>query len=79
MSCEGFLPNIHECALQNIGIYQNLVNGVEEVESQLAGCLAEHLNAEIVLRTISDVSMAIEWLKSTFMYTRVSHTFLVSC
>lgn len=50
------------------------MNGAEEVESQLAECVCEHLNAEIVLRTITDVSMAIEWLKGTFMYVRVSAT-----
>ena len=33
--------------------------------------LIEHLNAEIVLHTISDVSIAIEWLKSTYLYIRI--------
>lgn len=33
--------------------------------------LIEHLNAEIVLRTITDVSIALDWLKSTFLYTRI--------
>ena len=33
--------------------------------------LIEHLNAEIVLHTISDISVAVEWLKYTFLYIRV--------
>ena len=33
--------------------------------------LIEHLNAEIVLHTITDVSIALEWLHSTFFYIRV--------
>lgn len=32
--------------------------------------LVEHLNAEIVLQTISDVNMALEWIRSTFLYIR---------
>ena len=31
----------------------------------------EHLNAEIVLNTIRDVSIALEWAKSTFLYIRM--------
>ena len=34
--------------------------------------LIEHLNAEIVLGTISDVSVSLEWLRSTFLYIRVN-------
>lgn len=33
--------------------------------------LIEHLNAEIVLHTITDVSIALEWLKSTFLFIRI--------
>lgn len=33
--------------------------------------LIEHLNAEIVLNTITDVTIALEWLKSTFLYIRI--------
>lgn len=32
--------------------------------------LVEHLNAEIVLGTISDVNMALDWIRSTFLYIR---------
>ena len=33
--------------------------------------LIEYLNAEIVLGTICDIDMAIQWLKSTFLYVRM--------
>ena len=51
--------------------YQSLAAGAELLESQLKGQLAEYLTAEIVLLTIADISMAINWLKSTFLYIRV--------
>lgn len=41
------------------------------VFSSLHRHLIEHLNAEIVLNTITDVSIALEWLKSTFLYIRI--------
>lgn len=33
--------------------------------------MIEHLNAEIALNTVTDVSVAIVWLKSTFLYVRI--------
>ena len=33
--------------------------------------LLEHLNAEITLNTITNISSAIRWLKSTFFYVRL--------
>ncbi|XP_029971671.1 probable ATP-dependent DNA helicase HFM1 isoform X2 [Salarias fasciatus] len=50
--------------------YSKLMSGVEIIESSLHGHLVEHLNAEIVLQTISDVSMALDWIRSTFLYIR---------
>lgn len=44
---------------------------VQVVESCLLANLPEHLNAEIVLGSIADVSQAIAWIKSTFLFTRV--------
>ena len=29
------------------------------------------MNAEIVLHTITDIGIALEWLKSTFLYVRI--------
>ncbi|KAG7227175.1 hypothetical protein INR49_013974, partial [Caranx melampygus] len=50
--------------------YMQLMNGMEIIESSLHNHLVEHLNAEIVLQTISDVNMALDWIRSTFLYIR---------
>uniref|UniRef100_A0A3B4UBF4 DNA 3'-5' helicase n=1 Tax=Seriola dumerili TaxID=41447 RepID=A0A3B4UBF4_SERDU len=49
--------------------YMKLMNGMEIIES-LHSHLVEHLNAEIVLQTISHVNMALDWIRSTFLYIR---------
>jgi hypothetical protein len=41
------------------------------VESTLKEVLPEFLNAEVALRTIGDVSQAIDWLRSTYLYVRI--------
>ncbi|KAJ3332458.1 Sec63 [Blyttiomyces sp. JEL0837] len=51
--------------------YENLVSGKEIVESSLHQNLIEHLNAEIVLGSISNIELCIEWLKSSFLYVRI--------
>ncbi|KAI8504903.1 ATP-dependent DNA helicase MER3 [Branchiostoma belcheri] len=51
--------------------YETLVNGTQIIESSLHKNLIEHLNAEIVLHTINDVTVALEWIRSTFLYIRV--------
>lgn len=38
---------------------------------RLLRCLVEHLNAEVVLLTVTDVSLAIDWLKNSYLYVRV--------
>uniref|UniRef100_A0A672ZAM3 Probable ATP-dependent DNA helicase HFM1 n=1 Tax=Sphaeramia orbicularis TaxID=375764 RepID=A0A672ZAM3_9TELE len=50
--------------------YMALMNGMEIIESSLHRHLVEHLNAEIALQTISDVNMALDWIRSTFLYIR---------
>lgn len=40
------------------------------MESHLHTHLAEHLNSEIALRTITDLEVAKHWIKSTFLYVR---------
>ena len=57
--------------LQMVARYQNLLHGAEPVESALSTCFQEYFNAEIALRTIRDVSLGIDWLKSTFFFVRV--------
>lgn len=43
---------------------------LDMVSLSLHSHLVEHLNAEIVLQTISDVNMALDWIRSTFLYIR---------
>ncbi|KAF5306943.1 hypothetical protein FQA39_LY00173 [Lamprigera yunnana] len=50
--------------------YENMLEGVQPVESYLHRHLTEHLNAEVVLRTITDLSIALEWLTYSFLYIR---------
>ncbi|KAJ3671463.1 hypothetical protein LUZ60_007542 [Juncus effusus] len=56
---------------ETVHLYENLLNGCEKVESQLLTCAVEHLNAEIVQMTISDITLAIEWLKCSYLYIRI--------
>lgn len=58
--------------MQMVSRYQNLLHRAELVESQLKESFSEYLNAEIALRTVTDVSMAISWLKGSFFYIRVT-------
>ncbi|KAM9280685.1 LOW QUALITY PROTEIN: putative ATP-dependent DNA helicase HFM1 [Cariama cristata] len=50
--------------------YIQMLNGADIIESSLHRHLVEHLNAEIVLHTITDVAVALEWIRSTFLYIR---------
>eukprot|EP00268_Persea_americana_P044332 TRINITY_DN4480_c0_g1_i11.p1 TRINITY_DN4480_c0_g1~~TRINITY_DN4480_c0_g1_i11.p1 ORF type:complete len:1021 (+),score=205.13 TRINITY_DN4480_c0_g1_i11:1226-4288(+) len=56
---------------ETVHLYENLLNGCEMVESQLLSCTTEHLNAEIVQLTVSDITLAIEWLKCSYLYVRI--------
>ncbi|OMO59219.1 hypothetical protein CCACVL1_24992 [Corchorus capsularis] len=56
---------------ETVHLYENLLNGCEMVESQLLSCLTEHLTAEIVQLTISDITKAIEWIKCSYLYVRM--------
>ncbi|XP_069795276.1 probable ATP-dependent DNA helicase HFM1 isoform X2 [Narcine bancroftii] len=50
--------------------YTQMLNGAYTIESSLHKHLIEHLNAEIILNTITDVNVALEWIRSTFLYIR---------
>ncbi|XP_072920021.1 probable ATP-dependent DNA helicase HFM1 [Hemitrygon akajei] len=50
--------------------YTLMLNGAYTIESSLHKHLVEHLNAEIILNTITDVNVALEWIRSTFLYIR---------
>ncbi|KAF9265706.1 P-loop containing nucleoside triphosphate hydrolase protein, partial [Marasmius fiardii PR-910] len=66
---EGVALIICEAVLEHK--YRNLVQGESIVESSLQNNLAEHLNSEIGLGTITSVTSAKEWLKSSFLYRRI--------
>ncbi|KAJ4295152.1 ATP-dependent DNA helicase MER3 [Kalmusia sp. IMI 367209] len=51
--------------------YELMVTGQEILESTLHLNLIDHLNAEIGLGTIRDLSSARKWLASTFLYVRI--------
>lgn len=38
---------------------------------RLLSCLTEHLTAEIVQLSVSDITRAIEWMKCSFLYVRM--------
>ena len=48
-----------------------MLNDDQHIESSLHTSLIEHLNVEIVLNTITNISEAVKWLKSTFLYARI--------
>lgn len=52
--------------------YERLVSGQVPVESHLHKNLIEHLNAEISLGTVTDIAVAVNWLKSTYLYVRAT-------
>lgn len=50
--------------------YEQMLSCSQIIESNLHKHLTEHLNAEVVLRTITDLEVAMRWLSSTFLYVR---------
>ncbi|KAL3273413.1 hypothetical protein HHI36_014859 [Cryptolaemus montrouzieri] len=50
--------------------FMRMMDGKQDIESNLHRHLTEHLNAEIVLRTITDLDVAMRWLSSTFLHIR---------
>ena len=52
--------------------YQRLISGTQQVESGLMENLAEHLNTEVVLSTITDISMALAWLKYLLLQVQLN-------
>lgn len=47
-----------------------MLGGLKPIESNLHKHLIEHLNAEIVLGTITNGIGAMSWISSTFLYIR---------
>ncbi|KDR81750.1 hypothetical protein GALMADRAFT_59618 [Galerina marginata CBS 339.88] len=66
---EGIAVILCESELENK--YKALVQGKTILESSLHSNLAEHLNSEIGLGTITDVGSAKSWLRNSFLYQRM--------
>lgn len=45
---------------------------------RLLSCITEHLTAEIVQLTVSDITRAIEWMKCSYLYVRMKKASQVS-
>ncbi|XP_072948761.1 probable ATP-dependent DNA helicase HFM1 [Epargyreus clarus] len=52
--------------------YQALVEGTEPLQSFLHKRLAENLNSEAALQTVTDVAQCVEWVNSTFLSVRAA-------
>ncbi|MCJ1314576.1 Sec63 [Agyrium rufum] len=57
--------------VEKVEKYRKLIQGQELLESCLHLNLIEHLNAEISLRTVSDLMSAKKWLSGTFLSVRL--------
>ncbi|CAG9766223.1 unnamed protein product [Ceutorhynchus assimilis] len=57
-------------SLQDKVKYEKMLSCSQTIESNLHKHLTEHLNAEVVLKTITDLCVAMRWLSSTFLYVR---------
>ncbi|XP_075226481.1 activating signal cointegrator 1 complex subunit obelus isoform X2 [Lycorma delicatula] len=51
--------------------YLSLLTNQFPIESNFTACLADNLNAEITLGTISNVEEAVEWLSYTYLFVRM--------
>lgn len=58
-------------SLRQQGFYTNVFSRSTAVESHLHAQLHQHVNSEIVLRTINDVSQALQWIRGTFYCARL--------
>ncbi|KAL0463525.1 UNVERIFIED_CONTAM: DExH-box ATP-dependent RNA helicase DExH17 [Sesamum latifolium] len=73
---KGIYMEYDRSMILQVHLYENLLNGCEMVESQLLPCVTEHLTAEIVQSTISDITRAIEWMKCSYLYNPENYSIL---
>eukprot|EP00736_Rhodelphis_marinus_P012662 Rmarinus@m.14169 len=66
---EGIIITSH----QELQFYLSLLNQQLPVESQFIHKLADNLNAEVCLGTVSNVREAVNWLGYTYLYVRMLH------
>ena len=64
-------------AYDHLAHYLSLLTHQMPIESQFIGRLADHLNAEIVLGTVTSVREAVQWLASTYLHIRMCKNPLV--
>jgi len=58
------------CDRSDADRYRRLLKEGKDIESRLAEELDAHLNAEVVLGTVSDIDDVMDWLETTFYYVR---------
>jgi activating signal cointegrator complex subunit 3 len=63
--------------VQNMTNYMSLLTSQAPIESQFLNNVPNHLNAEVVLGTVSNLKEAMEWLTNTFVYCRIKKNPLV--
>jgi ATP-dependent DNA helicase HFM1/MER3 len=75
-------PHFHEegtCVIMTeapeVTKYENVIKCAKPIESSLMENLGEHLNAEIALGFISNITDVFRWLRSTYLYIRVRENF----
>uniref|UniRef100_A0A1D2A263 Activating signal cointegrator 1 complex subunit 3 n=1 Tax=Auxenochlorella protothecoides TaxID=3075 RepID=A0A1D2A263_AUXPR len=66
-SGEGIIITTHD----KLGHYLGMLTQQTPIESQFVIGLVDHLNAELVLGTVTNVREAIRWLSYTYLYTRM--------
>ncbi|UKJ88638.1 U5 small nuclear ribonucleoprotein-specific helicase [Theileria orientalis] len=64
---KGVIITSHE----KLQYYLSLNNQQLPIESQLVAKLPEVLNAEVVLRNVTNLQQALKWIKTTYLYVRI--------
>lgn len=64
---EGIIITTHE----KLSHYLTLLTQQNPIESQFLGSLADNLNAEVALGTVTNVEEAVKWLSYTYLYVRM--------
>ncbi|XP_032413978.1 activating signal cointegrator 1 complex subunit 3 isoform X1 [Xiphophorus hellerii] len=64
---EGTIITTHD----KLSHYLTLLTQQNPIESQFLGSLADNLNAEIALGTVTNVEEAVKWLSYTYLYVRM--------
>jgi len=59
------------CEHEKLNKYLSLLTHALPIESQFVKELPNHLNAEIILGTVSTLHEAVQWLSYTYLYTRM--------